>query len=310
MNNINLKGSREAILALGNAAIAGQKGFLSLDSKHKKLEFVNHTHDLSNKTSNHQFHDSIISTANFIQDNFEKIIKPEDLKSTTSLKEACKTFDAYLKSSIGHTGFLEDNLNALFFKEHIVQDLELYKGHPYTEPTIIGIITLYLHREKIAEIENETDRNNYITSLTKLTAEPGFCVGNTKKQRISNLEEKMNLLQNSYNEQKKLENLPEYFVNAFKSDPCFNGRITRLTEYVREKQSLPEESFVTNVPTKDLSLLSDIYFKYRESLSKNQKPTMSDFLQYLKKTDTQEELKRYYAMPNNVYEIIKMSYPF
>jgi hypothetical protein len=195
----------------------------------------------------------------------------------------------------------------------MIQDLETNGGYSRAKSTIQGIVTLYKHRNQIAKIPAEKERNTVILSLTKLTPEPGFCIGNTYEERLSNLEEKFNLLKSSYEEAKKNRYVDEYFDEGFKSDPCFNGRMIALIDYVRKKHSLPEEVVHgLDISNEALGKISDLYYNYRDAIKQTgEAPSQTGFLNYLKKSDEAKQFEPYYtnqALFEGIYKTVCEAY--
>jgi hypothetical protein len=123
-----------------------------------------------------------------------------------------------------------NEMPSFFF--NFFQSLSQYPdAHPYVEKTAQGLCRMYAHREEISEIPDEMKRNNYIWEVTGLMPEPGLCVGRTKEELLKNILAKVELLRATFILSHQNDQLPHFFRSAFRSDPCFNGRMIRLEEY-------------------------------------------------------------------------------
>jgi len=345
MSNSSIQNIRTTFISWAEQFKKTQQGHLSL--KGKSLVIKNVTQPQGQKNEKHQINKNLKSLVDFMHNHFDEIISKEDTTTISKLREACDLFDSQIGSKIKHDrGLLRDKLDKKIehipiipqkgskeleietieltdlteefsFKNEIEQDVDKTPSHPYAKDTIKGIFLIYENREKIAQIEKESERNTYITKLTKLVAEPGFCSGTSKKARIGNLEEKIALLKTTYEEAKANHELEAYFTTAFKSDPCFNGRISSLLNYAREKSHIPEETLIPELPIKDLNVLNDIYDDYREAAKTKDIPdSFESFCTYLKDYATKDQtklsiIKKYKNNTQlllNAYPVLKLAY--
>ncbi len=125
----------------------------------------------------------------------------------------------------------------------IMHDLMSHATSNNAQTTIEALKNLYFLRQKVAEIDDEYRRNNEIFRVTHLEAEPGFCVGKTVKERIAEIDEKVTLLLDAYQDAKANDNLDHFFLSAFQSDACINHRLKQLKEFYSEnKGKTPQKS--------------------------------------------------------------------
>lgn len=113
----------------------------------------------------------------------------------------------------------------------IMHDLMQHATSNNAQTTIEGLKNLYFQRKTISEIDNENKRNNEIFKLCHLEVDPGFCIKKTKEDRLSEIDEKLQLLVDSYEDAKRNNYLDHFFLSAFESDACFNHRVEHLKTF-------------------------------------------------------------------------------
>jgi hypothetical protein len=321
MSQINADATREALQAWHVANASGKKGRLTLSESENTLVFVDLTGVPKSKIGEGTSRHSIESVVEFISQHFDQIVKDEKSQVADHIQNLCKTIRAHASSKAEGKHPLEDRLKDIEIKALRQEMLsEIDKAgeiSPNARKTINGIITLYMNRREIASIPDETTRNAYILHITGLLAELGFCVGRTSEDLLKNIDEKMFLLKHSFENARKEGSISEFFLKAFESGPCFNGRITTLTSYAMRKAGLPQEEVVPGIPAEETHaamVLSDDYYSYRDGIKeRGEIPSKEGFLTFLRKKYQGEVtvLTKYFendALYTKVYPKIVLSY--
>jgi len=202
--------------------------------------------------------------------------------------------------------------------EHVLSEAGAHASHPYTEGTIRGVIILLDHIEDICLIEDEGLRNKFITDRTSLTAEKGFCAGDSKEARFNQVLNKVALLVATYTVSLERRTIEHYFYQAFDSDPCFNGRITQLTNYAMSQCGYPQD-LINECPYQDefsmleLNQLLDFSYGYFDG---DPTPSLGGLRLYLSQrqaelsSEDSELIRRLMGSEkiNQIYEQFKQSY--
>jgi hypothetical protein len=291
MSGVNIEASREAVSAWLTSFKTGKKGILHLSFDQKALIFTDLSEALESGVEKQLTGPSINQGAiDFLRDNFERLIPKDDIGTAHELRKVIKKLGEITPSSemtMEKTAETAQEVVALAFRNELIRELGKFAGaSPNAKRTIDGIVTIFINRKEISQIEDEAERNRYILHLTGLLAEISFCVGLTVEDRLKNLEQKMQLLQFSYARAKEKGTLEEFFSQAFRSGPCFNGRITTLAAYAAESEGLPKEEAIRGMSaeeTKYAVKLGDEYYSYRELLEKTGEiPSKEGFLAYVR----------------------------
>lgn len=204
------------------------------------------------------------------------------------------------------------------FYKNILTDLSKFqektKIENYAESTIKAIKEIFEKRTEIAHEKTEDSRSLLIRKVTKLSSEKGFVTGNNKGQIEGSIIQKTLLLQKAYLYAKDHDTLDDFFRDAFKSDPCFNGRIIALTEYVAKNQSgfskeALEEKVVEGVSNKRINELLEQMYNLSDKI--NVPFTKVTFEKHLKENKEYEskfkilvESKKW----NEIYNTAKMGF--
>ena len=287
MSGLNIEGSREALFAWLASSQTGARGVLRIGPNKKSLVFVERTGGKGGCHDKRSSESTIDKNAlAFIRENFDLLIPKEELVMARDLRKVVGKASARLGLTQKKIRKTAQETMAFALRDEMMKELGKCAGaSPNAKKTIDGIVTAFINRKEIAAIENETERNMFILSLTGLLAELGFCVGSTVAERQKNLEGKMHLLQYSYQRAKEKGTLEEFFSNAFRSGPCFNGRITVLSAYAAESEGLPKEEAVQGVPAEETQFavkVTDAYYGYRDRLeTTGEIPSKEGFLSYI-----------------------------
>ncbi len=116
----------------------------------------------------------------------------------------------------------------------IMHDLMHHAASTNAQTTIEGLKNLYFQRKKIASLDNEMQRNNEILKVCHLEADTGFCKGKNAEERMNEINEKLQLLIDAYDDAKKNNYVEHFFLSAFESDSHFNHRLEHMEKFFNE----------------------------------------------------------------------------
>jgi len=172
----------------------------------------------------------------------------------------------------------------------ILQDLNIQQSKitatstRYALETILAIAIIEKNACELAKITDENKRNQKITDLTNLIAEPGLASGDDDVQILESLHQLAVKLFQAYKFDKEHEDTVSLYSCGFKGPPCFNGRIITLEEYIAGKQNLINPQLLTDVTDYDPTAYH--YSELMYYCSDNSKPSYEEFVDYLKSLST------------------------
>lgn len=172
----------------------------------------------------------------------------------------------------------------------ILDDLECNRqaltdtDYTRTKETITALGLLATNIDIIARIGKESDRNDAIRQLTRLTPEAGFSQGRNVEEVVQVLSNKVESLFQIYKIESKNDNLEKFFYEAFQSHPCFNGRVEAIQNYSAENIFKIPKSALDNyiVPSEVTCEYLVLLYEMMEENPK-MKLTMENFKNYLEK---------------------------
>jgi len=177
----------------------------------------------------------------------------------------------------------------------------------YALEVVLAIGLLNSNRESIINVSDESERNNKITNLTGLIAEPGLVSGLTSDEVLESLEQRIDLLKTSYLVDKENDDTISLWRDGFIGPPCFNGRMITLQEYRSQKQLLIDRSSIDNLVTvsdqtdydeKALEMVELMYeFNYDEL------PEKSEFKKFIESSDKEGFLIEYDKLYRRAVEL-------
>ncbi|MBF0362315.1 MAG: hypothetical protein HQK49_14965 [Oligoflexia bacterium] len=204
---------------------------------------------------------------------------------------------------------LEDRINEKkylqIFRE-MKSDLSRSKdAATYAKSTIEGIEKLYKKRHFIAKISDAKKRNAYILKTTNLTPEEGFSVRKNENDRLKEIMEKVDTLVNSYKDAKKNKRLKTYFRDAFNSDPCFNGRISKLIQHITQMNNITGvlESYEVIDSKLAVKLLEEMQ-ELKEIQKLKVTPSKDQFKKHLETKGTYDDLLKNEQKFNGIYNYV------
>lgn len=174
----------------------------------------------------------------------------------------------------------------------ILQDLGSYKkkltttAYRYAKETIIALQILQSHTLELCKIKNEDMRNQKITDLTGLIAEPGLVKGSQEDEIANNLALLIQILFSAFEIDKKNNDTLSLYKDGFMGPPCFNGRMITLTEYVQVKQKFMDPLLLSDKKSYDQLAYeySELMYRCREDSSL---PNLQEFIIYLSNPNIQ-----------------------
>lgn len=170
--------------------------------------------------------------------------------------------------------------------------------------TINGIKIIYEEKESLSSTEDENERNQKITDLTKLITDKGLISGSTPEEIEASLFTVVNELMSAYLFDKDKNETFLFFRMAFMSPPCFNSRIKTLQDYVlaRQKIKLPLYFETSCSYDKFAIQLEELMYKYDEDKKKKSTlpPSLEKLLLFIKQNPNHSKI----MLPKNNLEKI------
>jgi hypothetical protein len=116
----------------------------------------------------------------------------------------------------------------------IMHDMMSHGTSPNAQTTIEGLKNLYFQRKKIAAFDNESERNAEIVKVCHLEVDRNFCQGKTPDERMNEINDKLQLLIDAYEDAKKNGYVDHFFLSAFESDSHLNHRLEHLSAFYNQ----------------------------------------------------------------------------
>lgn len=175
-----------------------------------------------------------------------------------------------------------------FLLQSCKNDVEAYRAsltpteYLYAKQVIYGLEKIIKQRAHIATLTQESKRNQYITDLTGLIAEPGLLPGKTSEEIEESIDIRINSLISSYHADKEKGDTLFFFKNGFIGPPCFNGRLDTLEHYAYEKHGFKTKLFFEYHLDWDQDAVALEDLMHHVSTSYDEPPTQKELSQYSK----------------------------
>jgi hypothetical protein len=172
---------------------------------------------------------------------------------------------------------LENALNILEEKKNHLTSTQ----YRYAKETIFALMILFKKKENFASILDETKRNQEITDLTKLIAEPGLIPGNNVNLIKNSIDIRIGTFVQAFLFDVEHEDIISFFQEAFIGPPCFNGRLITLEHYAYAKQSFKSPLYYEYQTPMDSQAVKLEEFMYTVAQEKKIRPSLEEIKEYV-----------------------------
>lgn len=169
----------------------------------------------------------------------------------------------------------------------IINDIEIQQEKltstewRYAIETVLALAILEKNAKELATISDEDQRNQCITDLTHLIAEPGLAPGRNPQEILLNIHQLTSKLFEAYDFDQKQEDTISLYKLGFMGPPCFNGRVITLEEYILAKQK-----FIDPQTISDKTSYDSVAYQYSELMYECRDdealPSIEEFVEFLK----------------------------
>lgn len=187
--------------------------------------------------------------------------------------------------SANYTCFIKELSNLVYTPRflEVIDDLEKQKNqishtaYQYALDTIRALAIIEKNASTLAQILSENQRNQEITNLTNLIAEPGLIEGDSCQIISGNIHRLIETFFEAFAFDKNVGDTKSLYADGFKGPPCFNGRMITLQEYIDGKQKLMDPKQRSDVTSYD-----KIAYNYTELLYQCNSKTLPKFNEFKK----------------------------
>lgn len=116
----------------------------------------------------------------------------------------------------------------------IMHDMMAHGVTINAQTTVEALKNLYFQRKKVAAIEDETKFDNELFKICHMEVDKGFCRTKNSVDRLHEINAKLQLLIDAYEDAKKNNYVDHFFSSAFESDSHLNHRLEHLEKFFKE----------------------------------------------------------------------------